>query len=206
MLPVTTALAYDEPAHTQAIEWLIEERVRAAVKVVAPRGEKRNEFAFAIGKDRRGRKRIRNLRVGEPFITTVQEAHQLLHKYGRGAPITLIDGDGNGLPPKQQTYLLEVELEDNAELVMELNRDGSFAVPERSYSEVDGYDYEADPYDDDEVDLDAGDDDGAGERAAAAFAAALEAAGAGEDATETVVDEPAAEAKPPRSSGNRNRA
>lgn len=177
MLPVTTALAYEEPARTQAIEWLIEERVPTAIKAVVPKNDKRTVIPFAIGRDRRGKKRTQNISTSDPTRMMAVEAVQLLNKYGKDRPITIVDGDGRGLRPSQQTYLIEVALEDNAELVMNVKRDGTFDAPEKDYTQ----DGDA-GYDEEDVDLsdDGRDDDS--DRLAAAFAAALAAAETGDEA------------------------
>lgn len=167
MLPVTTALAFEEPARTQAIELLMEERVRSAVSAVVPRGDERTEVVCFIGRDRRGKKRVLRVPVGEPLPVALGEAVLLLNKYGRGRPITLRSSEGVGLRPRDQTYLIEVEVAGNDTVELTLKRDGTLEIPEGSYLDVEQDD---DGYDDD-VDLAAGDeDDGA---AAAAFAAEM---------------------------------
>lgn len=113
MLPITTAMNLREPQRSDALELLVEEHTQVAVQVVAPKGSKRRHLNVSLTRDRHGDYRRRDIPVDQPTILPVATAIRLLHKYGEGARLTMVDAEGVGIPPAKRAYLVEVALPEN---------------------------------------------------------------------------------------------
>jgi hypothetical protein len=143
-LVATETLALKEPAHTQAMELLVEERVTVALAAHFPRGDKRKELKVHMGEDRIGRARTKSVPKTGTLVVGIDEGHHILEKYGEHSSFMATDPEGNGLKPEQRFWVYEVPLEQNADITLRTAFDGQLlgvnGVPTlRSASDTDEY-------------------------------------------------------------------
>lgn len=127
-LPATRVLQIKEPARTQAMDLLVEDRVTVALQAHVPKGSNQTELVVSVGKNRAGARKLVKVPVAGSISVPIDQGAYLLGKYGKDSPQRAVTPEGAGLAPAKRSYLVELPLDQNDDISIEVAGDGQLAT------------------------------------------------------------------------------